>query len=134
MDILVLTIAPRGILGEEKPEPFDGGGFRGPSITIFHTGEVISNKDPSSFTIETLIVLALVSRISRGLAREGEVNGQALMRDSRSTDGLMTWRCFCLLCLDTGRASRHHSGFPFEFWNTSNGLVSSIQISVTRMA
>jgi hypothetical protein len=68
MDILVLTSVPRGVLGEEESEPFDGGRLRGPSITIFHTGEVISHKYPASFTIETFVVFTAISGISRCLA------------------------------------------------------------------
>ena len=75
MDILVLTSVPRGILREEEPEPLDGGSFGGPGITIFHTGEVVSNKDPAGFAIESFVVLAAISGVSRCLTGEGEVNG-----------------------------------------------------------
>jgi hypothetical protein len=75
MDVLVLASVPGGILGEEESEPFDGRGLRGPSVTIFHTGEVISHKDPAGFTIEAFIVLPPVGCISRGLTRKGEING-----------------------------------------------------------
>ena len=75
MDILVLTSVPGGVLRKEEPEPFNGGSFGGTSITIFHTREVISHKDPAGFTVESFIVPAAIICISRGLTGEGEVNG-----------------------------------------------------------
>jgi hypothetical protein len=48
---------------------------------MFHASVVINHKDPAGFTIETFVVLAVLSGISRGLAREGEVYGQALVWD-----------------------------------------------------
>ena len=95
---------------------------------------MISHKDPTGFTIEAFIVLPSVGSISRRLPGEGEVNGQALVWDSGSPYGLMTRGCFCLFCSDTSRASRHDRRFPSELWNTSNRLVSIIQVSVIGVA
>ena len=95
MDILVLASVPRGILREEEPEPFDGRGFRGPSITIFYASEVISHKDPAGFTIEALIVLPSFGRISRCLTGKGKIDGQSLVWDSGCPNGLMTRGCLC---------------------------------------
>jgi hypothetical protein len=54
---------------------------------------VISHKDPAGFTIEAFIVLASIGSISRGLAGEGEVDRQALVRGSGSPDGLVSFLC-----------------------------------------
>jgi hypothetical protein len=86
VDIIVLAGFARGILREEESEPLEWRGLRGPSITIFHAGEVICNQNPAGFTIEILIVLSPICGMSRGLPRKGEINGQSLVRDSSSSD------------------------------------------------
>ena len=95
---------------------------------------MVSNKDPAGFTIESFVVLTPVGSIGRGLTREGEINGQALVRNSDSPDGLVSRGCFSLLCPDTSLAVRHHVRFPGEFRDTSNGLVCVIQVPIIGMA
>ena len=43
VNILVLIFLARGILREEIPKPFNRRGFGSPSVTIFHTDEMISD-------------------------------------------------------------------------------------------
>ena len=54
MNILVTTI--RAMLREKMSEPFYRSSFRDATVSVFHPSKVISDKDPTSFTMETSII------------------------------------------------------------------------------
>ena len=76
-DILVLAF--RGVGGEECIQPINGRSFGDAGITMHHPGEMVSNKNPTSFTIETNKV-SLSSGIFGLGSREGKVDGETLVR------------------------------------------------------
>ena len=79
IEVYILVLTSRTILQKELPELFNRQCFASAYRTPLHTGEVISDKDPAGFSIESHIVLALFC-IHRSDPTKCKINWQTLSK------------------------------------------------------
>ena len=61
-------------------QPVDGRGLGDPGVTVLHACEVVSDKYPTGFAVETDVVLVTLLVLGFG-TRKGEVDGESLALD-----------------------------------------------------
>ena len=90
---------------------------------MFHAGEMISNQDPTSLTIDALVVLSRISVFGSNTS-ETEVDGKAFMRLCGNTSQVWTRRNFCLFSADASGALIEDCCLSVKLGYASDKLVS----------
>ena len=90
---------------------------------MFHSGEVIICKNPTSLAVVcSFAVLSLVG-IAGGDTSEAEIDWQPLMRLCCHTSQVRSSRSFCLLGLNTCGTLVWCGSLAIELWDTSDVLM-----------
>ena len=100
---------------------------------MLHTREMIHNKNPTGFTIQSYIVMLPVGILGLDAGKR-EVNGESLVGLSSQSGGIQSSRCLGLLCMDACWADLKYVFHMFELGNSINMLMGIVEVVVTGMS
>ena len=121
------------MMGKKMTEPTERSSLGDTSVANQVTGEMVGDKNPRRFTLETAIV-SFTFRVLGLEASKREVDRETLERDGSMTSRISASRLFGLLALDTRRASVQYLVHVFELRNSFDMLVSMEKVVNTRVA
>jgi len=134
VEVHILIRALRSMVFQEVTKPVDWRGFGDAGITVKTTGVVVSHQDPASFAVETNVIFAPFVIILGLHAREGEINGKALIGADSNASSVGSGRFLLLLGTDASRALFEDRVHVFELRDALYKSMRIVEVVVTGVA
>ena len=112
---------------------FTRSSFGDTAVTMLHPNEMISQEDPTGFTMKTSIIKTSLGVLRRHTSK-GEIKGKTLIGLSGNSSRIGAWSRLGLLSNNTSGTRRENIRFMGEFEKAINKLVGIIEIPITGMA